>query len=108
VVSLSYSFSPIMFQIVEARKGFLQFLTSVCAIVGGVFTVRWWCDIAMDSGGTLLIPLLALADHGSARLGRVCHAEQVVVVAQLALEIECFRPMSAENGDISTNQKHLF
>lgn len=41
VVTLTYSFSPIMFRIEEVRKGLLQFLTSVCAIVGGVFTVRW-------------------------------------------------------------------
>lgn len=40
VVSFAYSFSPIMFRIEEYRKGLLQFLTSVCAIVGGVFTVR--------------------------------------------------------------------
>lgn len=40
VVSFSYTFSPIMFRIEEYRKGLLQFLTSVCAIVGGVFTVR--------------------------------------------------------------------
>jgi hypothetical protein len=40
VVSFSYTFSPIMFRIEQYRVGFLQFLTSVCAIVGGVFTVR--------------------------------------------------------------------
>lgn len=40
VVSFAYTFSPIMFRIEEYRKGLLQFLTSVCAIVGGVFTVQ--------------------------------------------------------------------
>ncbi|CEG45653.1 COPII vesicle protein [Plasmopara halstedii] len=39
MVAFSYSFSPIMFRIEQYRVGFLQFLTSVCAIVGGVFTI---------------------------------------------------------------------
>ncbi|RLN85083.1 hypothetical protein BBJ28_00001108 [Nothophytophthora sp. Chile5] len=38
MVSFGYTFSPIMFRIEQYRVGFLQFLTSVCAIVGGVFT----------------------------------------------------------------------
>ncbi|RLN38386.1 hypothetical protein BBJ28_00013074 [Nothophytophthora sp. Chile5] len=40
MVSFGYTFSPIMFRIEQYRVGFLQFLTSVCAIVGGVFTVK--------------------------------------------------------------------
>ena len=39
-MTFTYSFSPIMFRIEQYRKGFLQFLPSVCAIIGGVFTVR--------------------------------------------------------------------
>ncbi|CAI5714186.1 unnamed protein product [Peronospora effusa] len=39
MVLFSYTFSPIMFRIEQYRVGFLQFLTSVCAIVGGVFTI---------------------------------------------------------------------
>ncbi|KAE8992939.1 hypothetical protein PF005_g21456 [Phytophthora fragariae] len=39
MVTFSYTFSPIMFRIEQYRAGFLQFLTSVCAIVGGVFTI---------------------------------------------------------------------
>ncbi|CAI5716074.1 unnamed protein product [Hyaloperonospora brassicae] len=39
MVSFSYTFSPIMFRIEQYRVGLLQFLTSVCAIVGGVFTI---------------------------------------------------------------------
>ncbi|KUF95906.1 hypothetical protein AM588_10008429 [Phytophthora nicotianae] len=39
MVSFGYTFSPIMFRIEQYRVGFLQFLTSVCAIVGGVFTI---------------------------------------------------------------------
>ncbi|TYZ60337.1 hypothetical protein PybrP1_003966 [[Pythium] brassicae (nom. inval.)] len=44
MVSFSYTFSPIMFRIEEYRKGLLQFLTSVCAIVGGVFTIMGIVD----------------------------------------------------------------
>lgn len=33
-----------MFRIEEYRKGLLQFLTSVCAIVGGVFTIMGIMD----------------------------------------------------------------
>ncbi|TMW59510.1 hypothetical protein Poli38472_004579 [Pythium oligandrum] len=44
MVTLSYSFSPIMFRIEEVRRGLLQFLTSVCAIIGGVFTIMGVLD----------------------------------------------------------------
>ncbi|GAB9469779.1 hypothetical protein Gpo141_00007046 [Globisporangium polare] len=44
MVSFAYTFSPIMFRIEEYRKGLLQFLTSVCAIVGGVFTIMGIMD----------------------------------------------------------------
>lgn len=43
-VSFSYTFSPIMFRIEQYRAGFLQFLTSVFAIVGGVFTILGMMD----------------------------------------------------------------
>lgn len=35
-----YDVSPIRVRIVESRRSFTSFLTSVCAIIGGVFTVR--------------------------------------------------------------------
>lgn len=44
-----YEFDPIMFRIEQQRKGFLQFLTSVCAIVGGVFTVMGLIDAIVFS-----------------------------------------------------------
>ncbi|GLD97280.1 hypothetical protein PINS_up005963 [Pythium insidiosum] len=44
MVSFSYSFSPIMFRIEQVRKGLLQFLTSVCAIVGGIYTIMGVLD----------------------------------------------------------------
>eukprot|EP00294_Goniomonas_avonlea_P016447 CAMPEP_0114560418 /NCGR_PEP_ID=MMETSP0114-20121206/11451_1 /TAXON_ID=31324 /ORGANISM="Goniomonas sp, Strain m" /LENGTH=323 /DNA_ID=CAMNT_0001745967 /DNA_START=286 /DNA_END=1257 /DNA_ORIENTATION=+ len=39
-----YDLSPIMVRFSEQRKSFLHFLTSVCAIVGGVFTVAGILD----------------------------------------------------------------
>ncbi|KAF0689501.1 Aste57867_19058 [Aphanomyces stellatus] len=38
-VSFMYEFSPIKVEYVESKPSFLQFLTSTCAIVGGVFAV---------------------------------------------------------------------
>jgi hypothetical protein len=47
-----YDLSPIMVRYVEQRKSFLHFLTSVCAVVGGVFTVRKDCEtIGRDGEG---------------------------------------------------------
>ena len=37
-VFFKYDFSPIMVQFAEERKSFMEFLTSACAIIGGVFT----------------------------------------------------------------------
>ena len=34
-----YDFSPIMVWKQQTKKSFMQFLTSLCAIVGGVFSV---------------------------------------------------------------------
>jgi hypothetical protein len=39
-----YDISPIMVQYQERRKSFTHFLTGVCAIVGGVFTVAGIVD----------------------------------------------------------------
>jgi Endoplasmic reticulum vesicle transporter len=39
-----YDFSPIMVRLVETRQSFLYFLTSVCAILGGVFALSGIVD----------------------------------------------------------------
>jgi hypothetical protein len=39
-----YDFSPIMVRLVETRRSFLQFLTSLCAILGGVFAITGLFD----------------------------------------------------------------
>jgi len=43
-VFFMYELSPIMVKFSEARKSFAHFLTSLCAIVGGVFTVAGMVD----------------------------------------------------------------
>jgi hypothetical protein len=39
-----YDFSPIMVRVVETRYGFLSFLVSLCAILGGVFALSGIVD----------------------------------------------------------------
>ena len=39
-----YDFSPIMVRLIETRRSFLYFLTSVCAILGGVFALSGIID----------------------------------------------------------------
>ena len=38
-VVFNYAFEPILFRIEQHTRGYLSFLTSLFAIVGGVFTV---------------------------------------------------------------------
>ena len=40
----TYDLSPIMIKYTERRKSFAHFLTGVCAIIGGVFTVAGIID----------------------------------------------------------------
>jgi len=47
-----YDISPIMVQFTEKRKTFTYFLTSLCAIVGGVFTVAGIVDAAIYQLGS--------------------------------------------------------
>lgn len=49
-----YDLSPIKVKIVEASTSFLHFLTSVCAIVGGVFTVSGILDAFVYQGEKLI------------------------------------------------------
>jgi len=46
-VFFMYEFSPMMVKVSERAKSFLHFLTSLCAIVGGVFTVAGLLDAAL-------------------------------------------------------------
>uniref|UniRef100_A0A7S1CC96 Endoplasmic reticulum vesicle transporter C-terminal domain-containing protein n=1 Tax=Bicosoecida sp. CB-2014 TaxID=1486930 RepID=A0A7S1CC96_9STRA len=43
-VYFKFEFSPVMVRVVETKRTVLQFLTSICAIVGGVFTVAGMVD----------------------------------------------------------------
>ncbi|KAF0691790.1 Aste57867_17061 [Aphanomyces stellatus] len=60
-VSFAYDFSPIKFRIEQTQKGLFPFFTSICAIIGGVFTVMGLVDSAMHQLTTKTIkksPLL--------------------------------------------------
>lgn len=43
-VFVLYEFSPMVVQYTESRRSFMHFLTGVCAIVGGIFTVAGLVD----------------------------------------------------------------
>jgi hypothetical protein len=45
-----YDFSPIMVKFTETRRSFTHFLTGVCAIIGGVFTVAGIIDSFLYHG----------------------------------------------------------
>ncbi len=47
---MMYELSPIMVKFTERRKSFAHFLTGVCAIVGGVFTVAGIIDSFIYQG----------------------------------------------------------
>lgn len=51
---LSYELSPMMIRYTEKNRSFLHFLTSVCAIIGGIFTVAGLVDSAIYHGGRAL------------------------------------------------------
>ena len=45
-----YDMSPIKVHVAEKHQSFLHFLTSVCAIIGGVFTVSGLVDAVVYHG----------------------------------------------------------
>lgn len=49
-----YELSPIKIKITEQRNSFLHFLTNVCAVVGGVFTVSGIIDAGIYHGERVL------------------------------------------------------
>ena len=49
-----YDISPIMVKFTEKRPSLAYFLTSLCAIVGGVFTVAGIIDSILYSGGAMM------------------------------------------------------
>lgn len=58
-----YDVSPIRVRIVQSRRSFTSFLTSVCAIIGGVFTVRPpCCPPYCRARGALRCPVADIAD----------------------------------------------
>lgn len=51
---ISYELSPMMVRYTEKQRSFMHFLTSVCAIIGGVFTVAGLFDSFIYHGGRAL------------------------------------------------------
>ena len=49
-----YSFSPFMVEVTNTRDSFFRLLTSVCAIVGGVFTIAGIIDSVLFHSSRLL------------------------------------------------------
>lgn len=47
---ISWEFSPFLVQITRNTRGFLQFLTTLCAIVGGIYTVAGLLDSLLYHG----------------------------------------------------------
>ncbi len=47
---VSYSISPLNVLVTQSRKSTAQFLTSLCAIIGGVFTVLGLVDSVVYHG----------------------------------------------------------
>jgi hypothetical protein len=62
--SFSFSFSPVAVRVVESRRPVYEFLTSLCAIVGGVFTVFSLLDSLVYRG------FLKTREH-KARVGKL-------------------------------------
>lgn len=56
-VFFKYDFSPIMVSYTEERGSFWQFLTSFCAVIGGLFTCMGLCTKCLYSTGDLVAKL---------------------------------------------------
>lgn len=53
-VFIIYELSPMMVKHTEKSRSFMHFMTSVCAIVGGVFTVAGLVDSAIYNSGKII------------------------------------------------------
>jgi hypothetical protein len=54
VVSFKYDFSPISVQMKQEHRGVLSFLTSICAIVGGVFAMSGFVNSVVYRSSVML------------------------------------------------------
>ncbi|CAF0850756.1 unnamed protein product [Didymodactylos carnosus] len=57
---VTYEISPMMVKLIEQRRSFAHFITSVCAIIGGVFTVASLLDAFVYRSSCLLLKKLEL------------------------------------------------
>jgi hypothetical protein len=60
----SYDMSPIQIVVSEAPRAWYRFVTSMCAVVGGVFTVAGIVDGLIHSGRAALKKKVELGKHG--------------------------------------------
>lgn len=60
----SHDMSPIQIVVTEAPKQFYRFVTSTCAVIGGVFTVAGIIDGVVHSGRAALKKKVDLGKHG--------------------------------------------
>eukprot|EP00887_Chlorella_sp_A99_P002342 scaffold10.g2342.t1 len=67
-----YELSPIKVSFQESRLSLLAFLTSVCAIVGGVFTVSGIVDATIYHGGRALKRKMELGKLSTLFTGDIC------------------------------------
>ncbi|XP_046865088.1 endoplasmic reticulum-Golgi intermediate compartment protein 3-like isoform X1 [Xenia sp. Carnegie-2017] len=63
-VFVLYEFSPMMVQYTEKRRSFMHFLTGVCAIIGGVFTVAGLVDSFIYHSSKVLKEKIELGKAG--------------------------------------------
>jgi hypothetical protein len=62
-VFFMYDLSPIMVKFTETKKSFAHFLTGVCAIIGGVFTVAGLIDSFLYHGLRSMQKKIELGKH---------------------------------------------
>ncbi|XP_028406041.1 endoplasmic reticulum-Golgi intermediate compartment protein 3-like [Dendronephthya gigantea] len=63
-VFVLYEFSPMMVQYTEKRRSFMHFLTGVCAIIGGIFTVAGLVDSFIYHSSKVLKEKIELGKAG--------------------------------------------
>ena len=63
-IKLTYNLSPLSVVVTESRTPLYHFVTSLCAIVGGMYTVFNLLDSFVYAGGKLLKQKTALGKQG--------------------------------------------
>ncbi len=56
-IALKYDFTPILVRVQEQRRTALQFATSLCAIIGGVFALSGLINSSLFKTSQLFVPV---------------------------------------------------